>query len=411
MEQISTLPICKDIMIIILSLLDPQSLINFSMTCRKHCEISKNNIIWMNQMIKICPTFNKCCANGNNYKEIVKEIINHDYHRHFKFEYFDENLFGIYMHVFMNFSGCNTMKNISRVLKKYLENNPGYFNKEEIEKLIMIFCDNCDVEEIKKLLELSVKYPELLQFNSNNNEIFIEACRNANYLESDSEIDDTNFTDILENQKSTEIVKLLLKYSVKYPSTINPGARNNFAFIDACCCESDQTSNPNLVKLLLDHSVKYPGSIDPGAQDNEAFISACCCEGYKSEEIVKLLLDHSVKYPGSIDPGAQDNKAFIEACKTRYHENNEIVKLLLNHSVKYPNTINPGAQGSKALIKACKLKYNPLSNIDTIKLLLEHSAKYPNTINIYAQNNRLLNLLQSQIGEPGISKLISQYFN
>jgi hypothetical protein len=244
------LPVCDDVMNIILSCLDLKSFLNFSLTNKKNIKYfnESRGVIWMNQMIKLFPKeqfplkLRKICTNGTNFKEITKEII------------------------IIKIKGCID-------INEY---------KNDYNKLFITACQYECIEIVKLLLSDSRVDP-----STRNNEAFITVClyeciEIVKLLLSDSRVDPSD----QDNKAfihaclfgSVELVKLLLS-----DSRVDPGARSNISFINAC-----KSGDISVVKLLLSDS-----RVDPEAQNNNAFINACYSgtSGAINEvEIAKLLL-------------------------------------------------------------------------------------------------------------------------
>jgi ankyrin repeat protein len=199
----------------------------------------KSNLDWKAQMIELCPALKVCCNcldNNIKYEDIVKEIIEikekyentwwNSIKKNIKFLE-DDILKIIVSTIFLSFPDY---VNLHTILKNYLKENITKINKETLNKL------------------------------------FINCCSNYN------------------REGDTEIIKLLLDHSKKYPESINLGSNNNEAFMEACIY-----GHTSIIKLLLDYSIEYPGIINPYAEDNKAL--ARVCERGSSEQ-VKILLEY-----------------------------------------------------------------------------------------------------------------------
>jgi hypothetical protein len=361
------IPICSDAFGIILLDLNLRDLINFSMTCRKHREISNNNLIWMNQMIHLCPAFFKCCKCCKfvnvNYKEIVREIIYIKKSKYFgcitKINFLKDNILKIILNFFRSKKYCEYI-NMKNLLENYIKNNLNeIINNRMLGDLFKYCCNDGCISTVKVLFEYIKKNPDAIYSRDIEN-AFIFAC-------SHSYLNKTN-----EAKNEVEIVKLFLEY--REHNIINLGSQNNKAF--ATICGSDHTE---ILKLLLKYSTEYPEIIDNENQNyNSYYFDAFYAFGFGSIENVKLLLDHSITHPGILNPSEQDNEVFIEACDSGIME---LIEILFEYSIKYPGIINPFAQKNKVLRRVCKCV-----KTEILKLFIEYSKKINGKEQYYFNN-------------------------
>jgi hypothetical protein len=454
------IPICSDIFNIILSDLDLKSVINFSMSCRNHREISENNFIWMNQMIKLCPAFKVCCECGgyyNNriknmnkikYKEVVKEIIYMKRSKWLETNFFDNKLSKIIVSpLFYKF---DDFINIRYMLNNYLNCCPIIFNKLNLDRLFLKCCIHGNIEIARLILNNKKEFnnfpdyriSEFLLYRafesiirSNNQEILILLLEYINHrkdifsLERKSlfqgDFDLRFIYELKQNYQiindvlkmifsdacfhgTKEILKILLEYSVKFPEIFDVRTQNDYSFYLVC-----RSRDIKIIKFLFEYLVSH-NLVSKGQYD--AVFIWCCRD--ENTEVIKLLLDFSKNYPEIINPEAQNNEALVGPCGGASEASIEIVKLLLDHKLKSVSNFKAGPNNisnffdNYALYFACQNARNNSKGVEIVKLLLNFNLKLEINNNIIPINKIEDGLNRALVTDhPEILKLLLDYID
>jgi hypothetical protein len=391
------LPLNNDVMNIILSLADTRSFINYTMTNKSNYNnYYKNNTIWMNQMLKLCPYLDRCCDTNTNYMKITKELLKGDTMENFEklidydyaidFEYCRTILF--------IFTINKNMINTTNIIKNYCTKNSiefissnRIFILEEIDYSLLLNENLTVIFILEHILKYGLGNKIFEEYSTNSSKVFSRLLVWSSYI------------------KSPTTVKLILDILSKYPN-LNSYYRNKLFYNNSSpflmACETNQTE---IVKLFIEYynkceSIKIFSTIP---EFYDCFEIIC---KKKFTEIVKLFMEFSIKQNMLID-FQTIYRTVEDMCISKTKQSTKILKLWCEYSIKFPKLFNFG-EYIKNNWEITIYNHRHYCKVDTIKILLDYFSQNQDSDSFNKFGSRTLTMAILH-GNYGVVKIVLNF--